>query len=295
MRVRHQTAPIPLVSARYSDGIRSLPLVLCPAAHKLTIAACPAQDATLLPPGNTRQKRRVDINVLLLEPRVIRQRAFMDDPERPLALPAISQAERPAARSAWLTYAQAGERLGMSAEAVRHRARRSCWRTMPGNDGRTLVMVPAEIEVQPVRTPARAVDRAPNHAADQSAETARAHARADRAEADRHAAEERADQAHKRADVAIALADRTLAQLFEANTERAAAVARANQAERELTAERRRADQAEITVDRLEAELEAERIVRGEAEAHAAELHQTDATRRGQGRWARLRAAWRGE
>jgi hypothetical protein len=225
--------------------------------------------------------------------------AFMDEPERPLALPATSLAERPAAppfaRSAWLTYAQAGERLGMSAEAVRHRARRSGWRTMPGNDGRTLVMVPAEIEAQPVRTSVRAVDRAPDHTVNHSDEIARAHARADRAEDDRHAAEERADQANKRADVAVALADRTLVQLSEANTERAAAVARANQAERELTAERNRADQAEIAVDRLEAELEAERIARGEAEADAVELRQTNAARPGQGRWARLRAAWRGK
>jgi hypothetical protein len=63
---------------------------------------------------------------------------------------------------------------------------------MPGNDGRTLVMVPNEIEAQPVRTPVTA-----DHTPDQPDEIARA----ERAEADRHAAEERADQAHKRADV----------------------------------------------------------------------------------------------
>jgi hypothetical protein len=44
--------------------------------------------------------------------------------------------------SAWLTYAQAGERLGMSAEAIRSRARRAGWRTMPGNDGKALVLIP---------------------------------------------------------------------------------------------------------------------------------------------------------
>ena len=38
-------------------------------------------------------------------------------------------------RPTWLTYAQAAERLGLSPEAVRHRARRSGWRTQPGNDG----------------------------------------------------------------------------------------------------------------------------------------------------------------
>jgi outer membrane receptor for ferrienterochelin and colicin len=42
----------------------------------------------------------------------------------------------------WLSYTEAGERLGMSAEAVRTKARRAGWRGMPGNDGRTLVLVP---------------------------------------------------------------------------------------------------------------------------------------------------------
>jgi hypothetical protein len=56
-----------------------------------------------------------------------------------------------------------------------HRARRNRWRIQPGNDGRTLVMVPDEDIVQassrpPVRTP------------DHEAEIARAHARAERAE-----------------------------------------------------------------------------------------------------------------
>ena len=58
--------------------------------------------------------------------------------------------ERPFARPAWVTYAQAAERLGLSPEAVRHRARRAGWRTMPANDGRTLALLPDEIE--PVRT-----------------------------------------------------------------------------------------------------------------------------------------------
>lgn len=44
----------------------------------------------------------------------------------------------------WLTYAQAGALLGMTAEAARHRARRLKWRTQKGNDGRALVLVPAD-------------------------------------------------------------------------------------------------------------------------------------------------------
>jgi hypothetical protein len=95
------------------------------------------------------------------------------DPERPLAPPDA----RPAERSSWLTYAQAGELLGLSPEAVRHRARRSGWRTTLGNDGRTLVLLPEDIE--PVRT----ADRTPVRATDQTDDeaSARAHGRAERA------------------------------------------------------------------------------------------------------------------
>jgi hypothetical protein len=53
----------------------------------------------------------------------------------------------------WLTYQAAGRLLGMTAEAVRHRARRLGWRTQPGNDGRTLVLVPDEPGVQPRARP----------------------------------------------------------------------------------------------------------------------------------------------
>lgn len=42
----------------------------------------------------------------------------------------------------WLTYQQTGERLGISSEAARQRARRLRWRHQRGNDGRTLVQLP---------------------------------------------------------------------------------------------------------------------------------------------------------
>jgi hypothetical protein len=44
----------------------------------------------------------------------------------------------------WVTYQQAGDLLGLSAEAARKRARRQRWRTQPGNDGRMLVLVPEQ-------------------------------------------------------------------------------------------------------------------------------------------------------
>jgi len=63
----------------------------------------------------------------------------------------------------WLTYQQAGELLGMTAEAARHRARRMKWRTQPGNEGRALVLVPddAEAAKPPVRPPVRTAVQTP--------------------------------------------------------------------------------------------------------------------------------------
>jgi hypothetical protein len=51
----------------------------------------------------------------------------------------------------WLTYRDIGARLGLNVEAVRTRVRRAGWRTQPGNDGRTRVLVPVEVFVEPVR------------------------------------------------------------------------------------------------------------------------------------------------
>jgi chromosome segregation ATPase len=42
----------------------------------------------------------------------------------------------------WATYEEAGEAFGLSAEAMRKRARRLGWRVMPGNDGKARVLVP---------------------------------------------------------------------------------------------------------------------------------------------------------
>ena len=95
------------------------------------------------------------------------------------------------ARPAWLTYAQASERLGLSPEAVRHRARRAGWHTMPGNNGRTLVLVPDDEEIRP---------RAPVRTPEPDEEICRANARAERAE-------RRAEEANERASASLSVAD----------------------------------------------------------------------------------------
>lgn len=44
----------------------------------------------------------------------------------------------------WMNYRDAGEMLGITAEAARHRARRFRWPTQKDNDGKALILVPAD-------------------------------------------------------------------------------------------------------------------------------------------------------
>jgi DNA primase len=52
----------------------------------------------------------------------------------------------------WLSYREAAERLGVSAENVRHRAIRGRWPRTRGNDGKAKIQLP-EQGPNPVRTP----------------------------------------------------------------------------------------------------------------------------------------------
>jgi hypothetical protein len=233
--------------------------------------------------------------------------------ERPAEHPIEQPVARPIERPSWLTYAQAAERLGLSAEAVRHRARRSGWRTQPGNDGRTLVLVPDDemADIRP-RAPVHMADRTPVRTNDHDDEIARANARAERAE-------RRADEANERAAATLVVAGRALAQLADAG-------ARADQAEAMIADERAKAAalrQQLVRVDarsdelRTEAKAAHERAdelqagqelmmdmhARALAEAadqlsrvrEAAEgLRQAEQDRRARGLLARLRAAVQG-
>ena len=51
----------------------------------------------------------------------------------------------------WMTYEEAGELFGLSAEAMRKRCRRLGWRIQPGNDNqtRTRILVPDNAEIRP--------------------------------------------------------------------------------------------------------------------------------------------------
>jgi hypothetical protein len=58
----------------------------------------------------------------------------------------------------WLSYREAAERLGVTAENVRHRAIRGRWPRMRGNDGRARVQIPDTLP-NPVRTPSERPDK----------------------------------------------------------------------------------------------------------------------------------------
>ena len=64
-------------------------------------------------------------------------------------LPAMSDNPTPPT-SEWLTYAQAGERLGLRPEAVAARARRGRWpKRIRNNDNTAEILVPAELLARP--------------------------------------------------------------------------------------------------------------------------------------------------
>jgi chromosome segregation ATPase len=178
----------------------------------------------------------------------------------------------------WMTYAELGQARGISAASAKRLAIRRHWRRQQGNDGTARVAVPV---TEATRREDKAGDATSDDAGDvtraitalETAVTAlrdqleQANERADRAEQGREGERARADALRDRVDDLSA-------KLTDAQAELAAAQ-----------------DQAEAG----RRQLEATQIALGEAEADAAELRQTDTQRKGRGRWARLRVAWRGE
>lgn len=138
----------------------------------------------------------------------------------------------------WMTYAQAADHLGLSPEAVRLRARRQGWRRMPGNDGRSLVLVPDRPDEQPIgRTTGRKAD---NEALREAVGVLREQLQAERTRAD---------------------------------------------------SERGRVEELHQQIAALQVQLAARQEVVDAAEA----TRQANDKRLALGRWARLRAAWRGK
>jgi hypothetical protein len=191
----------------------------------------------------------------------------------------------------WLTYEEAGALFGLSAEAMRKRARRLGWRIQTGNDNqtRTRILVPEGAEIRPAGHPPgwpagdRRDDRPAIRAEDPQALSLLSDALRQERER-REAAEEaktRAEEAAARAQgeaaglkEAVRLAEdsarRADAAAAEARQREAAAVARFEQAEGRaeraavLEAER---DAARDAATREAAQVAKERIAREAAEA----------------------------
>jgi len=203
----------------------------------------------------------------------------------------------------WLTYAQAGERFGLTSDAMRMRARRLGWRSQPGNDGRTLILVPDDATIEPrARSPEGSLTRATERTAEQSevierfldrieaadARAVRAEHRAEQSEQRVERAEQRTEQAEQRAD-----AERTRADQMRERLEMAHGV---------LTTTEKRANQLRDSLDTTETLLRiAERRAREAEDAAsvlrevAAAQRQAETDRKAKGLLARLRAAWRRE
>jgi hypothetical protein len=106
-------------------------------------------------------------------------------------------------------------------------------------------------------------------------------ARADAADADRRSAQSRADAAIARADSAEARADHERDRADAERTQADALKGLLEATQQEIAQQRALTDQADDARQRAEDSAEA--------------LRQADEARKARGRWARLRAAWRGE
>jgi hypothetical protein len=198
--------------------------------------------------------------------------------------------------SVWLTYTDAAERFGVSAEAVRQLAIRHRWPRRRSNadpHGRVEVEVPSDFEARP-----RTGVGPPFERPSDTRSTSEVDAWRDRAERAEMAADldrERADQAEKRADTADA--DRRAAMVLIDGF-----AARADRAEAGRDAERSRADVLADEVHVMQAKLATAEAAVDQAQAAARDardsaetLRRADAERRGRGLVARIRLALRGE
>jgi membrane protein involved in colicin uptake len=219
----------------------------------------------------------------------------------------------------WMSFADLAASRGISKDSAQRLVRRRGWRRQPDNQGRVRVLVPPHALEEPVSNdldPTSAPDRHSDKAPDMSRMIAAvegavsalreraevAEQRADRAEAEARSQRERADQAERRADAASLRAEQaeqraTAAEIAQAEAEADVAQGRearemaeraAEQARQEVEAVRQ-ATQAREAADR------AAQVTMDAREAQLRQLSQSDAARRSLGRWARLRAAWRGQ
>ena len=199
-----------------------------------------------------------------------------------------------------LTYQELGERLRISAEAARILTRRRGWRRLaPNRKGAPAIVVVPEDELD-------AEDWRPDQG---SPPDKSGHARTLRVDI----AEQRAVEAGQRADAALAVADRALAQLADAQATLTAERLRGDALRQQLVRTDARSDELRTEAraereqaDELQAGQELMMHMHAHALAEAAEqlsrvreaaegLRQAEPERQARGLLARLRAAVRGE
>jgi hypothetical protein len=209
----------------------------------------------------------------------------------------------------WVSYAELAQSRGTDKHSALKLALRKRWPRRKDNHGTMQVCVPLEWLGEWTRKsegmasglagdvafpmgPARAdgVDISGIISAFEAA-TASLTKRAEAAEARADAMQQERDEAHKRADVAVALANRTLA-VQEAQV--AAEALRRNLEAAEVAQAKAEANAAELRERHAQEIAVAEHDARAAQQA-AAELRRADEARKARGRWARLTAAWRGE
>ena len=176
----------------------------------------------------------------------------------------------------WLTYGELAQRRGIDRQSAFKLAARHRWRRQKSNTGHVRVFVPSAF--------AEAEDKASDRPLDTGYDVS---------------------EANRRADAALALADRLGAQLADASTRADEANKRADAAEARSEANVQRADRVEARADqeRLAADAERDRITgelaqaverRTAAEVEARVLREAENARQQLGRWRRAWDGWRG-
>jgi hypothetical protein len=208
-----------------------------------------------------------------------------------------------------MTFAELAAARGIGKDSAITLVRRHGWRRQRDNQGHVIALVPLtwaepEGEGRADNPLAGQPDSQPDTPADRTVLAGALAALEDAL----MTANARADEAGKRAETALARADRTLAQLADA-TERTAqaehragaAQQRADRVEAAIDGERKRADRAEYRadglrgrVDELEVNLGAARAEAQQATETAAALTRDEVARKARGRLRRVWQAWKG-
>jgi hypothetical protein len=222
----------------------------------------------------------------------------------------------------WMTFAELALIRGTSKRAAVTLIRRHGWRRQRNNEGHVIALVPLtwatpeEGNKEPHKDASEEAASEPHNGAHAAGfETALTAIQAAHTN-ELSALRERVGAAEESRLATQALADRALAQLAEATSradwaekradeadaDRRAAEARADRAEQAVAGERSSADTLRDRLDVTQNELREAREVSDQARQHVREaedaikaLRQADVERKARGRWARVRAAWRGE